>query len=303
LGTFRATRTAGATSGRWDASALHGARAARWDAGFAGIKFALAEQAGTVVVEFGKAAWAVPSGFGFHFVGESGHFGFIDRAVRVGIDFAEQVIGGSSGISALGKFHGGGGWHHTLHATGEFFVGQAAVGIGVHVGEQLGSIERRAGFFADAGKQGLQFGLIDPFEPRELVARIHTVLRRCVQPQGGAADVLRNDVIYFDGWALHRDERTLVSPNGLAVVLSNAEFRLLSTFLQTPRHLFSRDQLVEQARGRSMDVFERSIDLLVSRLRQKLVASADAPSMIKTVRGAGYIFNVQSVQGRTAWHN
>ena len=154
---------------------------------------------------------------------------------------------------------------------------------------------------------GLENGADDyiskPFEPRELVARIHTVLRRCVQPQGGAGDVLRNDVIYFDGWALHRDVRTLVSPNGLAVALSNAEFRLLSTFLQTPRHLFSRDQLVEQARGRSMDVFERSIDLLVSRLRQKLVASADKPSMIKTVRGAGYMLNVQSVQGRMAWHN
>jgi two-component system OmpR family response regulator len=115
--------------------------------------------------------------------------------------------------------------------------------------------------------------------------------------------VLRSDVIYFDGWALHRDERTLVSPAGLAVALSNAEFRLLSTFLQTPRHLFSRDQLVEQARGRSMDVFERSIDLLVSRLRQKLVPSTDSPSMIKTVRGVGYMLNVQSVQGRAAWQN
>ena len=133
---------------------------------------------------------------------------------------------------------------------------------------------------------GLENGADDylskPFEPRELVARIHTVLRRTTQPQGGGADVLRSDVIHFDGWVLHREERTLVSPAGLAVALSNAEFRLLSTFLQTPRRLFSRDQLVEQARGRSMDVFERSIDLMVSRLRQKLADDTNAPSVSYT---------------------
>lgn len=154
---------------------------------------------------------------------------------------------------------------------------------------------------------GLENGADDyvskPFEPRELVARIHTVLRRVTHPQDGGVAVAHSDVVHFDGWVLHREDRTLVSPAGLTVALSNAEFRLLSTFLQTPRRLFSRDQLVEQARGRSMEVFERSIDLLVSRLRQKLSDDPDAPSMIKTVRGAGYLFNVQSVQGRTAWRN
>lgn len=154
---------------------------------------------------------------------------------------------------------------------------------------------------------GLENGADDyvskPFEPRELVARIHTVLRRVAKAPGDGADVLRSDVVHFDGWVLHRDDRTLVSPAGLAVALSNAEFRLLTTFLQTPRRLFSRDQLMEQARGRAMDVFERSIDLLVSRLRQKLADDSNAPSMIKTVRGAGYMFNARSVQGRLAWRN
>jgi len=152
---------------------------------------------------------------------------------------------------------------------------------------------------------GLENGADDyvskPFEPRELVARIHTVLRRTSGTADAGADLMRSDVVFFDGWVLHREERTLVSPAGLAVALSNAEFRLLSTFLQTPRRLFSRDQLVEQARGRSMEVFERSIDLLVSRLRQKLSDGPQAPSMIKTVRGAGYMFTARSVQGRTAW--
>ncbi|MDD5030594.1 MAG: response regulator transcription factor [Rhodoferax sp.] len=154
---------------------------------------------------------------------------------------------------------------------------------------------------------GLENGADDyiskPFEPRELVARIHTVLRRAMQPQGSGAALFHSDVVHFDGWVLHREDRTLVSPAGLTVALSNAEFRLLSTFLQTPRKLFSRDQLLEQARGRAMDVFDRSIDLLVSRLRQKLSVNTDTPSMIKTVHGAGYLFNVQSVQGRAAWRN
>lgn len=154
---------------------------------------------------------------------------------------------------------------------------------------------------------GLEMGADDymskPFEPRELVARIQTVLRRSTQqPQSDGLNA-GNDVIRFDGWELNRHERCLTSPAGLVVALSNAEFRLLSTFLQMPRRLFSRDQLMEQARGRSMDLFERSIDLLVSRLRQKLADDPSEPSMIKTVRGAGYMFNAKSVQGQLAWRN
>jgi two-component system OmpR family response regulator len=139
-----------------------------------------------------------------------------------------------------------------------------------------------------------------PFEPRELVARIQSVLRRSQGPQPEEA-VASSEVVVFDGWELHRNLRTLVSPTGLVVALSNAEFRLLNTFLSTPRRLLSRDQLMEQARGRAMDAFERSIDLLVSRLRHKLADDSREVSMIKTIRGAGYMFNVQSVQGRVAW--
>jgi len=140
-----------------------------------------------------------------------------------------------------------------------------------------------------------------PFEPRELVARIQTVLRRT---QAGGSDASADpaaDVVSFDGWRLDRVERTVVSPAGQVAALSNAEFRLLNTFLRAPRRLLTRDQLMEQARGRSMDAFDRSIDLLVSRLRHKLSDDAGDDALIKTVRGAGYVFNARSVQGRAAW--
>ncbi len=152
---------------------------------------------------------------------------------------------------------------------------------------------------------GLESGADDyiskPFEPRELVARIQSVLRRITIAHDGPAAHSLNDVICFDGWELHSENRCLYSPDGLAVALSTAEFRLLCTFLHAPRRLFSRDQLMDQARDRAMDSFGRSIDLLVSRLRQKLARAtgqSDGLSMIKTIHGVGYMFNVQSVQGR-----
>ncbi|MES2183482.1 MAG: response regulator transcription factor [Pseudomonadota bacterium] len=152
---------------------------------------------------------------------------------------------------------------------------------------------------------GLELGADDymgkPFEPRELVARIHTVLRRAAGGAGASNSQSEEDVVRFDGWELRRDERRLTSPSGLVVPLSNAEYRLLTTFLSMPRRIFSRDQLMERARGRAMETFERSIDLLVSRLRQKLSDDPRAPTMIRTVRGAGYIFDARSVQPQIGW--
>lgn len=137
-----------------------------------------------------------------------------------------------------------------------------------------------------------------PFDPRELVARIQAVLRRVRDPGTRNLGPFINDVIGFDGWQLHMIERHLRAPDGTVLPLSNAEFRLLTTFLRHPRKLLTREQLMDEARGRDSEAYDRSIDLLVSRLRSKLArVGGMADEHIKTIRGAGYMLNVQQVHG------
>jgi two-component system, OmpR family, response regulator len=144
---------------------------------------------------------------------------------------------------------------------------------------------------------GLEMGADDyvgkPFEPRELVARIHAVRRRLDKGEAAAADVAGRREVRFEGWRFDRVLRQLVSPDEVVVALSNAEFRLLSAFVDRPNRVLSRDQLIDLTRAPGVEVNDRSIDLGVSRLRQKLGDSPREPRLIRTLRGAGYLFDVK----------
>ncbi|QDX80320.1 two-component system response regulator OmpR [Denitratisoma sp. DHT3] len=139
---------------------------------------------------------------------------------------------------------------------------------------------------------GLELGADDylakPFNPRELVARIHAVLRRRVVPIPGAPAEAPEEVSFGD-CVLDLGRRTL-SRDGETQVLTTGEFALLKVFATHPRQPLSRDRLSELARGREYEVFDRAIDVQVSRLRKLVEINPAAPRHIQTVRGFGYVF-------------
>lgn len=139
---------------------------------------------------------------------------------------------------------------------------------------------------------GLEIGADDyigkPFEPRELVARIHAVLRR-MHPSAHRDDQVDASVVTFQGWVFDRLRRQLTSPDQVVVHLSAAEFRLLSVLVKRAESVLSREQLIELTVTPGVVVNDRSVDLTVSRLRQKLRDSSGMPSLIRTVRGEGYM--------------
>lgn len=148
---------------------------------------------------------------------------------------------------------------------------------------------------------GLELGADDyltkPFSLRELVARIHALLRRAQYsfPVNGSANAVR--AMRFGGWELDLRTRRLTDPEGERVELTRAEYALLAAFLGAPQRILNRDQLLELSRGNGEDVFDRSIDVLILRLRRKIELDPSRPTLIRTERGAGYVFNahVESV--------
>ncbi|WP_200961031.1 response regulator [Noviherbaspirillum sp. Root189] len=143
---------------------------------------------------------------------------------------------------------------------------------------------------------GLEMGADDylpkPFEPRELFARIRSVLRRTqALPPNMQADAPQQ--MRFAGWTMDFTARHLINPEGVVVALSGAEYRLLKIFLDHANRVLSRDQLLNLTQGRDADPFDRSIDLQISRLRQKLGDDARSPQIIKTVRNEGYVLATQ----------
>lgn len=139
--------------------------------------------------------------------------------------------------------------------------------------------------------RGLELGADDyipkPFDRRELLARVGAVLRRAT----GHGRPPREIAVRFSGWSLHTGRRTLTSPDGATVDLSGAEYDLLTVFLDNPKRALSRERLLELARNRvSITATDRSVDVQVSRLRQKLEIGGEERALIKTVRGVGYVF-------------
>ncbi|MBS3927226.1 MAG: response regulator [Sphingomonadales bacterium] len=137
---------------------------------------------------------------------------------------------------------------------------------------------------------GLEIGaddyVVKPFEPRELVARIRSVLRRSAK--GGPAPV-EDEAFEFEGWQLDPLKRRLTDPEGAMVSISSAEFRLLMAFLEHPRQVLDRDRLLDMVQGREAHLFDRAVDNQVSRLRRKIETDSKAPTLIQTVWGGGYM--------------
>ncbi|ALG70383.1 chemotaxis protein CheY [Azospirillum thiophilum] len=140
---------------------------------------------------------------------------------------------------------------------------------------------------------GLEMGADDylakPFAARELLARIKAILRRARMLPPNLQISEAGQFLCFGNWRLDTVARHLLDQDGTAVALSGAEYRLLRVFLDHPQRVLSRDQLLNLTQGREAELFERSIDLLVSRLRQRLRDDARGPSHIKTVRNEGYV--------------
>ncbi len=139
---------------------------------------------------------------------------------------------------------------------------------------------------------GLEMGADDylpkPFNPRELLVRIKVVLRRS-RSLPGNDEIETKTNLWFADWMLNLATTNLNSPQGVVIPLSAGEFRLLRVFLDHPKRVLTRDQLLELSQGREALAFDRSIDVLVGRLRKHLGENAKHPQIIKTARGAGYI--------------
>jgi two-component system, OmpR family, response regulator len=144
---------------------------------------------------------------------------------------------------------------------------------------------------------GLELGADDylpkPFNPRELLARVRALMRRSAMVEQPPAELPQT--LLFEGWRLDMARRQLFGPDGTPRSLTSGEFNILSIFCQNPRKVLSRDDLLELLHGRAAAVFDRSVDVQISRLRRKIETNLKDPSFIKTVRYGGYFFTPQVI--------
>lgn len=148
---------------------------------------------------------------------------------------------------------------------------------------------------------GLEIGADDyiskPFNLREALARVKSVLRR-TQISAAPIDTTQTEAhLHFDEWVLKPDRRELLSPAGENIQLTTGEYELLSVFVNNPGRVLTRDFLMDQTRGRTWETFDRAIDAQVTRLRRKLGDDGANPTRIKSVRGVGYLFTPKVQRG------
>lgn len=152
---------------------------------------------------------------------------------------------------------------------------------------------------------GLEIGADDyiakPFHLREVLARVRSVLRRCMPggesaPPSAATNATAASCLEFDGWRFDPSRRTLHDADGRPVELTTGEFELLRVFTENNGKVLNRDQLMDQAKGREWTPYDRAVDTQIGRLRRKIEPDPANPTWIKTVRGVGYVFTPEVVR-------